>query len=188
MVLLFCTRWLFNNHDESHFSSIELLLNNRADVNSQEDDGVTPLHCLVRKGNVKVIQLLLDFGADFKIEDNDGEIPLGSAIGQNSNVEVVKFLMDLSSMDINSELGNSLKWTPLQLACMSANLEIVRYLVKNGANANAMGSDGNAALLLNLLCEPDPSVVKLLMKSTDFSTSLMLMDTPLWTLKSRKQR
>ncbi|KAH9067014.1 ankyrin repeat-containing domain protein, partial [Lactarius deliciosus] len=52
------------------------LVVNGADVNAQDTDGMTPLHCASQHGQPEIAQLLLDHGANAHVEDVQGRNPL----------------------------------------------------------------------------------------------------------------
>jgi len=54
---------------------VKLLLDNAADPNSTNNDGMTPLHCAVSK-NPAIVDLLIKAGADCNIRDDMGKTPL----------------------------------------------------------------------------------------------------------------
>eukprot|EP00466_Bigelowiella_natans_P017549 jgi/Bigna1/54428/estExt_Genewise1Plus.C_330112 len=57
----------------------KLLLEKKASVNLQDDDGYTPLHYAVVCERLSLIQLLLEHGADPNIENHDGKTPIDFA-------------------------------------------------------------------------------------------------------------
>mmetsp|Transcript_48405 Transcript_48405/g.115189 ORF Transcript_48405/g.115189 Transcript_48405/m.115189 type:complete len:118 (+) Transcript_48405:39-392(+) len=58
---------------------VKKLLKNGDNVNEEDDDGVTPLHCAAHHGHLKVAQALLEARADITAKDEDGETPLDMA-------------------------------------------------------------------------------------------------------------
>ena len=58
-------------------SLIKLLLEKKAQVNVQDDNGYTPLHQAVGASNsLEIVQLLLKYGADVNAKNNNGATPL----------------------------------------------------------------------------------------------------------------
>ena len=50
-----------------------------SDINSRDNNGMTPLHWPCRCGYLKIVHLLITHGADINIADNEGNIPLDLA-------------------------------------------------------------------------------------------------------------
>lgn len=135
------------NKKDSHFGTIKVLLDNGANVNARNASGETPLHCLVRDFGVKmeVLKLILDFEPDVNIKDENGDIPLFRAI-TNSNVAAVQLLAKHGS-DLDSTNKQGL--TALHLATsFCCNLKVLKSLLKNGANANAIDNKGQIAIFI----------------------------------------
>ena len=100
------------------------------DVNIQDKDGCTPLHCCVREGNENICRLLLDHNTDINIQDKDGCTPLHwCAIGGNENL--CRLLLEHNAdVNIQDKYGS----TPLHLSARRNRdcSEIIDLLVKYG--------------------------------------------------------
>ena len=59
---------------------LELLLQSEAEVNQQNEDGITPLHVAAMWGNSEAVRLLLDYGADPVVCDDEDMTPLDHAM------------------------------------------------------------------------------------------------------------
>jgi ankyrin repeat protein len=53
-----------------------MLIERGADVTAQNNDGETPLHLALQRGQVDVARMLIERGADVTAQNNDGETPL----------------------------------------------------------------------------------------------------------------
>jgi ankyrin repeat protein len=102
---------LHNVMTEEQFDTVAYLIANGADVNIQNDVGITPLHLAAYPENAK---LLLDAGAVIDIQDNNGNTPLHilAAEGRES-YEVLEFLIQHRA---NKTLKNKEGKTALDIA------------------------------------------------------------------------
>ncbi|CCX08583.1 ankyrin repeat-containing domain protein [Pyronema domesticum] len=64
----------------------------------------------------------------------------------NGHDTVVRMLLERHNVDVNSKGGIALQ-TPLLHACMGGHSEVVRLLLKNGAEMHSRGKYGRAALI-----------------------------------------
>jgi ankyrin repeat protein len=92
---------------EGKLSSVEILLNHRADVNAKTVNGATPLHYFVRcdygADRKKYFSLLRKFfaaGADPNCQNSSGETAL-HAIALKNKVEEFKLLLTETKADVN---------------------------------------------------------------------------------------
>ncbi len=79
---------------------VERLLELRADVNVQDDEGWTPLHVAARDGHVDVCRMLIEAGAPVDAQVDDGWTPLHFA-AYNDEMEVCELLV-ASGADVNA--------------------------------------------------------------------------------------
>ena len=82
---------LAKTRDIKRINTVKELLNNKADINSKSESGITPLIRAAANGHYKVVELLLENGADINIKTNDGETALSFA-KKNNHSEVIKLL------------------------------------------------------------------------------------------------
>ncbi|KAL1270179.1 hypothetical protein QQF64_032468, partial [Cirrhinus molitorella] len=61
--------------DRGHKDLVSLLLQNNADINSQDDEGQTALHYASACEFAEIVELLLKAGADPSIKDQEGSLP-----------------------------------------------------------------------------------------------------------------
>jgi hypothetical protein len=78
-----------DNHKDG--SVHQLLLEHGADINTQDQDGWTPLYYALLYGALEVVRVLLEHGADVEVKYNDGETALQVA-AERGHDEVVELL------------------------------------------------------------------------------------------------
>ncbi|XP_063048374.1 putative ZDHHC-type palmitoyltransferase 6 [Engraulis encrasicolus] len=122
----------------------ELLLDSGADTNAPCHAGHTPFHFACRHGNVHVVHKMLQLGAELKLRDHQGRNALHHATTGGSIV-CVQYLWEsgvFSFSDVDLAL-----LTPLHMAVIIANTDLVRYLLRNNRCAvEAVDSQGVSAL------------------------------------------
>lgn len=118
---------------------MEVLLDHGADIDRQTYKGNTPLHYAFQHDDA--IQLLLSRNADVNLENDDGETPLYQAVYTN-NVSIATDLIARDA-DVNMRYyGNPL----LHIAVEYADEEMVKLLLLNKADVNALNPSGETAL------------------------------------------
>lgn len=123
---------------------LRLLINAGANVNTQNDDGLTPLMSLVHANDTAAFRLLM---ADPEIDVNLTSRAYGSALhqacfGARRDLDIIEQLVD-RGVDVNLTAPGFLA-TPLHAYChaqydrqLDELFEIFRYLIGKGADVNA---------------------------------------------------
>ncbi|KAH0522614.1 hypothetical protein TsFJ059_006437 [Trichoderma semiorbis] len=134
----------------------QFLVENAADVNATDYHDQSALHWAARHGANDIIRLLIDKGAVVDAMDDHGKTPLICAIKKGDKDSVRTLLM--AGADIKSD-----RCLALHTAAASGRDEIVRLLLRRGANVNAKTRDGITALQIATL-KRYKKIVKLLLK------------------------
>ncbi|QCB62657.1 hypothetical protein EJB00_03440 [Wolbachia endosymbiont of Drosophila mauritiana] len=118
----------------NHLDVVKYLIKEGANCDIKFDYGWTLLHLFARKGNLDGVKLLMeneDFSSYFITRINAHDKNQGTALdmaAQLGHLEIVKLLKEKHA----SVLGNA-SFTPLHLAAEGGYLDVVEYLVKEGA-------------------------------------------------------
>ncbi|KAI3443645.1 hypothetical protein Pfo_000310 [Paulownia fortunei] len=134
------------------------LLKRGLDPNESDNNGRTALHIAASKGNENCVLLLLDFGADPNSRDSEGSVPLWEAMF-GSHKPVIKLLSDngailttgdvglfscsaaeQNNLDLLKEINNGC--TALHIAVCEGNIEIIKFLLDQGANIDTADESG----------------------------------------------
>ncbi|CAC5366874.1 unnamed protein product [Mytilus coruscus] len=173
---------------------VKLLLDNKADINDCRTEGVSPLYIAALHNNIELLKVLLDYKADINKCSPQGRSPLFVACQEN-HVEIAKLLLDNNAdtnkcMDAESTLDfitcqtqhketdkiklDKLKdkckdngASPLFIACLNNNIEIVKLLLDNMTDINKCIGDGMTPLYIACSCNRIEIVKMLLYNKAD---------------------
>ena len=126
---------IWNAVDSGHIESIEMLLNEGVDVNSEDDQGWSVLDQALASNNKECIDLIKSKGGK---SNANKSIFIASGIG---DLEAVKIHLE-SGVDVN--LKDDSGWTALHYASDRKN--VASLLIQQGAKLNAMNADDDTPL------------------------------------------
>lgn len=156
----FCIRKGF-----SYFRLVELLLENGADVNAQNESGKTAMMYAAFNGKVKIIQRLKYSGGSYEKCDKSGSFIIHYAI-DGGNLDCIQWLL-LDGINVNTK-DVSFGWTPLiRAACINSTKEVAELLMKFGADINSKDKDGKTALMISVINGNQPFVEALVEHGAD---------------------
>jgi ankyrin repeat protein len=120
----------------------ELLKQNPALINAQDQTGSTPLHHAAGFGSIAVMKVLLDHGADANAKNRRASTPLHWAIPSDTKVRLL--LEHGATINAKQVDGR----TPLyNAASAAAGDSIVKLLLEKGADPNLATANGQTPLM-----------------------------------------
>jgi len=129
---------------------VDMLLENKADVNTANSSGETPLYRAASRGLLDVASKMLQVYGGNPSKGSLDKNPLVTACLQQ-NIELVDTLLkhgadpNLASKSCDSDSKRSF---PLFVAADKGNIDIITLLLNAGANVNAMNDEGESVLCL----------------------------------------
>jgi ankyrin repeat protein len=128
---------------DGDLATVKTLLTAHPDlVNSQDTNGMTPLHFAAHNGSNDMVEFLLTSKADVNARDKYGTTPLEEA-AQWGHKDVAELLLD-NKADVNAR--DNFGWTPLHRAALRGRKDVAELLLDKGADVNAKASDGATPL------------------------------------------
>lgn len=121
---------------------VKYLVEKGANINALDYQKNTPLHrAFEKENNVEIIKYLIEKGADITGKNSYGS-PIDIAF-QNENIDNIKYLVENKyfvekGIDMNINKVDENGSTKLHNAVKNGKMDIVKFLVENGANINYM--------------------------------------------------
>jgi ankyrin repeat protein len=174
------------------FAIATYLIGHGADVNARDNSGdfitrgsgSTALMLAVRSGDNRTVEQLMAKGVDVNVAMTTGGTALTEAVSVR-NVEAVRMLIEHGTK-VNLVFG-PIQMTPLIWASFQECPEIVRMLIKAGAEVNAKDALGSTALVWASMSERDDAetVAALLGAGAAVNVKTAMGETPLTWAKRR---
>lgn len=137
---------------EKTFEIVKILVEAKANVNAEDDHGVTPVYLALV--DLKILKYLSEHGGCLDAGNAyRGQTPLHCAI-HDAPVEVIEFILKKGGIKkINACDGNG--YAPLHHAILCRNLKVVKCLVEHGANINQVIEEEEGKTPLDLAEEEE---------------------------------
>jgi ankyrin repeat protein/L-ascorbate metabolism protein UlaG (beta-lactamase superfamily) len=145
---------------EGHDDAALYLLEHGADPTAMTNRGSVALHGAALRGSASTVALLLEHGVPVNARNAGGFTPILSATAGQADVELVRLLVEHGAwVDDRDREGT----TPLHNAAWRGNLDVVRYLIEQGASINALMNGGGNTPLHNAASTGNIEVVRALL-------------------------
>ena len=146
-------------------SAVRLFIAAGMDLHAEDDYGRTVLMMAAWEGQIEVVRLLLDNGADIHARSDNGRTVLMWAAGRrcrDGHVEVVRILVEQWVAETGAQAQDADGTTVLMWAARGGDVEMVRFLVADGADIHAQDDYGITVLMYGAW-GGDVEVVRLLL-------------------------
>lgn len=137
---------------------LRTLLEQKADVNAAQADGMTALHWAVRQDDTETAKLLIHAGANVQAATRLGLTPLALACA-NANPAMIRLLLGAGA---NVNFAGPNGETPLMIAARLGDTEPIQALLDGGANVNAKDTAAESTALMVAIRGNHAEAVKLL--------------------------
>jgi len=140
---------------------VDLLLYHHADINTPNDEGVTPLFISCEEGHIEVAELFLQ-NENVLVDKatDDGTTPLFTSC-QKGHLGIVRLLLQYGAK-VNQSRDNGV--TPLYISAYKGNLEIARVLLQHEAEVNEAGNPDGESPLYIAVYQRNVAMVELLLQ------------------------
>ncbi|XP_055903120.1 putative ankyrin repeat protein RF_0381 [Eupeodes corollae] len=138
---------------------VEILLQNKADIDAIDEHGTTALHLNASQNlffslidlsysvnsfgtKAEIAKMLLSMGANVDAKTKDKKITALHIACSQTNPDVVKVLLEYKA-NVNCLVGDV---SPLMIAAKRGNASIMKMLIANGASVNLKRNNGDSVL------------------------------------------
>ena len=118
---------------DGDLSGVQELINNRADINQPQGDGLTPLHLAFLTGNEAIARVLLENNATLKVKTAEGWTTLHCAAKRGVE-SAIRLCLDHGA-DIKARTRDG--QTALHKVCKSGSVASTKLLIERGAKLEA---------------------------------------------------
>lgn len=162
--------------NENDIYAVKLFLSSGIDPNSENNKGQSALLVSLEKGHIDIIKVLLNAGANANevlfnsiIKNKEDYVKKLLEAGIDVNIkfganywtrEILNFIIGNMGLNLNFEIGDG--YTPLMVATVVSNAELVNTLLKFGADVNLSDVNGQTALLIAEKNDYNQDIIKLL--------------------------
>jgi len=129
------------------FNCLIHLINNGANMEAEDDNGITPILLASRHKNLEYIKFLVDIGANFQKKDKKGNNCLHHAVQQgsalNEEADVLRVANYLIDKGVSCEERNKEGRSALHIAAMKGRVKTVGFFLDRDARSDSVQETTN---------------------------------------------
>ncbi len=153
------------------------LIEQGADVNQAQGDGMTALHWASEHGDAELVEMLLEAGADVRARTRLGAYEPLHLASRKGAAHTVGLLLEAGS-DPNAPTETGAV-TPLHFAAASGNMESVASLLDHGAEVNVHETTWDQTPLIFAAARDNAAIIDLLIQhGADMNAATRVEDIP----------
>ncbi|XP_070185256.1 ankyrin repeat and KH domain-containing protein 1-like isoform X2 [Littorina saxatilis] len=124
--------------NKERIDKVKLLLDRGANVNAENEQGVTPLHVSCLLGDMELLDVLVQHGGAVDTRDEKGDTPLHKACFEGHVLLVSRLLEEGADVNEVNRDGD----TPLHHACSNLYVDVIKTLLEQGACTGITNKEG----------------------------------------------
>ena len=138
-----------------NIGALQCLIEAKADINTIDNDQQTPLMWAALMGRKKAVELLLQAGADINIVDTNGN----TVFTRINKVKIKSF------PQLNTALVDKYGLTPLHLAAMHNDVNLIHALIKQGMDPNIVNQQKGETPLMRAAIQGQNKAIEVLLEA-----------------------
>ncbi|KYQ92184.1 ankyrin repeat-containing protein [Tieghemostelium lacteum] len=172
---------------KGHINTLKVLLTHfNFDINTQNAKGHNPLIIAACNGNLEIFNMILEYGKhNLQLSSNNMETSLFFAVS-NGHMEIVKKLLEYSQKvhdeKEHKEYLDSFNIhgvSPIHVAVLKNNMDLLKMLLESGADVNAYKKDGSTSLHIAAISGNAEAARVLLKNGANIMTANRFGSTPI---------
>ena len=172
---------------------VQLLIDAGADVDTQNNEGRSPLHVACKSGELDIVKMLVEAGAGVRATDNQGCTCLMLA-AWHGHTDIVRYLVGVPEVELNHQSRAAASSnTALHLAARNKRTDVVQVLIDAGADIDTQNNLRHSPL--HYACKKGArDIVKMLVRAGagvrvgDYEAAQVLIDVLHLELEAEKFR
>lgn len=142
---------LLNAAKNGNDAELVKALEEKADVNTVDEYGNTPLHWATENGHAQIVNRLIEAEADMnKTNNRNGETPLMLAAARGHLMAIEQLVSHKADVDATNSSGQTALFIAASSGCLECKEEIgaiITALINGGAHVNMQNPDGWTPLM-----------------------------------------